>query len=284
MLAANPGAGETVGMHAETSPAARPLLAADEAEPCTVVNPDGRARVLLVADHASNRVPRALGKLGLDDAHLRTHIAWDIGSSAVAERLAERLDAPLVLAGYSRLVVDLNRSLSDPTSMPEVSDRVTIPGNVGLSDEARMQRVHGFFVPYRRAIDRELHRIRERGTIPALISIHSFTPLMANQRRPWHIGVLWDKDPRIPQPLLHNLRRHPARLVVGDNQPYSGRHPHDYTIDHHAEAAGLPHVSLEFRQDLVSEEAAARRWSDVLFECLEPVLADDRLYTLWQGH
>ncbi len=260
------------------------LLRSDEPPACSVYNENGGARVLLVADHASNRVPGELDGLGLDEAQRRTHIAWDIGSAMVARRLADRLDAPLVQAGYSRLVVDLNRSLSDPTCMPEMSDSVRIPGNEGLTEAQRHQRVHGIFLPYRQMVDRQLHRIRERGTIPALIAVHSFTPIMANQRRPWHIGILWDKDPRIPVALMTQLRRHPDRLVIGDNQPYSGRHPADYTIDHHAEAAGLPHVSLEFRQDLVSTEEGATRWADVVHECLAPILADDALYALWRGH
>lgn len=269
------------------APARQPrhrLLELSEPPACSIYNELGSAPVLLVADHARNRVPYALNDLGLDGATLQTHIAWDIGSEWVARRLADQLDAPLVIAGYSRLVVDLNRSLSDPTSIAEVSDAVVVPGNQELTGEQRDARIHELFLPYRRAIDEQLQRIRQRGVIPGLIAIHSFSPTIAEQKRPWQIGVLWDKDPRIPVPLMRALTDHPLNLTVGDNQPYSGRHPADYTIDHHAEAAGLPHVSIEVRQDLITERDGAIAWADLLHECLAGILANDQLYQLWQGH
>lgn len=259
------------------------LLRPEDPPACSIYNPTGSARVLLVADHASNRIPVALQALGLPPEVLQQHIAWDIGSAGVARRLADLLDAPLVLAGYSRLVVDLNRGLSDPTAMPEVSAGVSIPGNQEMGQEERDRRIHELFLPYRRTIEERLQRIRSRGVIPALIAIHSFTPTIENQRRPWEIGVLWDKDPRIPVPLLEALRNHPAGITVGDNEPYSGRHPADYTIDHHAEAHGLPHASIEVRQDLISDEPGIRRWSGILHGCLREILDDDSLYSLWQG-
>ncbi|MEM9303052.1 MAG: N-formylglutamate amidohydrolase [Pseudomonadota bacterium] len=260
------------------------LLAPDEPPACKVYNPQGAAPLLIVADHASNRIPRALDGLGIDPAYLDTHIAVDMGSAAVARRLADRLDATLVQAGYSRLVIDLNRGLTDPTGVPEVSDGVPVPGNCDLTAAQRQQRVHEIFLPYRRTIDAQLHRIRATGVVPAFIAIHSFTPIMANQRRPWQVGVLWDKDPRLPVPLLRRLREHADGLTVGDNEPYSGRHPADYTVDHHAEAAGLPHVSIEVRQDLLHTSADCLHWADLLHDAFEPILADPNLYTLWQGH
>ena len=132
------------------------------------------------------------------------------------------------------------------------------------------------------AIDQVLHRFREQDITPAFISIHSFTPEMAGKERPWHIGLLWDKDPRIPLPLMDILRAHPDGFNVGDNEPYSGKHPADYTIDHHAEAAGLPHVSIEIRQDLVNTEEGAERWATVLDEALRPILANPGLYQVWE--
>ncbi|MDX1570926.1 MAG: N-formylglutamate amidohydrolase [Xanthomonadales bacterium] len=271
-------------MHLGALNETQPLLGPDEPPACSLHNPTGSARSLIVSDHASNRIPRALQDLGLEAATLQTHIAWDPGSAAVARRLSDLLDAPLVIAGYSRLVVDLNRGLSDPTCMPETSDGVAIPGNRNLDRGERDRRIHELFLPYRRTIDEQLHRIRAREIIPALISVHSFTPSIENQRRPWEIGVLWDKDPRIPVPLMDALRNHPADITVGDNEPYSGRHPADYTIDHHAEAQGFPHVSIEVRQDLLTDAEGIDRWASVLFDCLEPILSDDGLYQLWQGH
>ena len=166
-----------------------------------------------------------------------------------------------------------------PSLIPEVSDGIPIPGNQGLSREDRALRIHCFYRPYRVAIERMLQRIRARGVIPAFISIHSFTPQLAaeGRLRPWQIGLMWDKDPRIPAPLFERLRAHPENINVGDNEPYSGRHAADYTIDHHAEAAGLPHVSIETRQDLVNTEEGAEYWANILDEALCDILAEPGL-------
>ena len=258
------------------------LIAPDEPGPVSILNADGSANVLLVGDHVSNRIPRALAALGLDDAVLEQHVASDIGTHRLITHLSQHLDAPAVLAGYSRLVVDMNRSQEDPTLIPAVSDDIPIPGNTGLTREQRAQRIHCFYMPYRVAIDGMLQRIRARGIVPAFISIHSFTPQLADrQHRPWQIGLMWDKDPRISMPLLARLREHPQNFNVGDNEPYSGRHTADYTIDHHAEAAGLPHVSIETRQDLINSEEGAERWATILDEALRDILADPGLYRLW---
>jgi predicted N-formylglutamate amidohydrolase len=259
------------------------LISPDEPAAVSLLNEHGQAKVLLVGDHVSNLIPQSLQQLGLEDWVLHEHVAYDIGSRKLLTHLVDHLDAPAVMAGYSRLVVDLNRSLEDPTVIPEVSDNIPIPGNQNLSREDRARRVHSFYTPYRAAIDHALHGFRERGIVPAFISIHSFTPQMAGFERPWHIGLLWDKDPRIPVPLLQRLRAQPAGINVGDNEPYSGKHPADYTIDHHAEAAGLPHVSIEVRQDLVNTEAGAEKWATILAEALDDILADPGLYKVWDA-
>lgn len=260
---------------------AYPLIAADEAPPFYVLNEQGGAQLLLTGDHVSRAIPRALHNLGLDDWVLHQHVAYDIGTRKLITHLSQHLDAPAVLAGYSRLIVDLNRSLDDPTAFPPDSDGILIPGNAGLSDADRALRIQSFYRPYRDAIEAMLDRYRTRGMVPALISIHSFTPELAGVPRPWHVGILWDVDPRIPVPLIKRLRS--QGFAVGDNQPYSGRHPADYTIDHHAEAAGLPHVSIEIRQDLVDTEEGAERWATILHEALAEILADPGLYRLREG-
>jgi predicted N-formylglutamate amidohydrolase len=260
------------------------LIEADEPDPVSILNAEGSAKVLLVGDHVSRYIPRSLAALGLDEAVLDQHVASDIGTHRLITHLSQHLDAPAVLAGYSRLVVDLNRSLEDPTLIPEVSDNVAIPGNRGLTREQRALRIHCFYRPYRATIDGMLRRFRARGIVPAFISIHSFTPQLADrQPRPWQIGLMWDKDPRIPVPMLAHLRKHPRNIVVGDNEPYSGRHAADYTIDHHAEAAGLPHVSIETRQDLINTEDGAEQWASILDDALRDTLADPGLYRLWDN-
>ena len=254
------------------------LIGPDDPPPYEVFNPDGKATVLLACDHASRAFPEEMNCLGLEPRALRRHIASDIGSADATRELAMFLDAPAVLAGYSRLVVDLNRHLDDPTAFLAVSDGEFIPGNHGLSAEEKERRARDFFWPYHGAISHSLAAFEARGVVPALISIHSFTPFFDERNRPWEIGILWDQDPRIPLPLIESLGR--RGVCVGDNQPYSGRSPEDYTIDQHAEPAGLPHVSIEIRQDLLENEETARRLHKVLGEALAEVLKDEELYRL----
>jgi predicted N-formylglutamate amidohydrolase len=252
------------------------LIGPGEPAPFRVLNPQGRARLLVVCDHASRLIPAALGNLGLDELALGRHIASDIGAGDVAERLSARLDAPAVLAGYSRLVVDCNRGLDDPTSILAVSDGEFIPGNQGLSEADKAARARQFFHPYHDAIRRRLESFERRGIVPAFVAVHSFTPIFKQVRRPWQIGILWDKDPRIPVPLIEMLRA--EGIAVGDNEPYSGKAPADHTVDHHAEGGGLPHVSIEIRQDLVDHPEGVARWADILGSVLERILADEVLY------
>jgi predicted N-formylglutamate amidohydrolase len=272
-----PGAGRDVARQAgrETGER-RSLIGPGEPPPFRVLNPHGRARALVVCDHASRLIPAALANLGLDDLALGRHIASDIGAGDVAEQLATQLDAPAVLAGYSRLVIDCNRGLADPTAVLAVSDGEFIPGNQGLSEADKEARARQFYHPYHDAIQRRLESYLRRGVVPALIAVHSFTPVFQRMRRPWQIGILWDADPRIPVPLIKALRA--QGIAVGDNAPYSGKAPADHTIDHHAEAQGLPHVSIEIRQDLVDHPAGVQRWAGILGEALARILANEGLY------
>jgi predicted N-formylglutamate amidohydrolase len=251
----------------------------DEPGPFQLINDTGMARALLVCDHASRRIPRRLDNLGLDELALRRHIACDIGAGEVTRRLSRLLDAPALLASYSRLVVDCNRHLNDPTAFLAVSDGEFVPGNHALSTRDKELRARAIFHPYHSGIRERLERFMKQGVVPALIAIHSFTPIFNRTSRPWQIGVLWDTDPRIPVPLMEKLGRIPG-LVVGDNEPYSGKAPADYTIDHHAEPGGLPHVSIEIRQDLISSSEGADRWARILGNVLAEILADDDLYTI----
>jgi predicted N-formylglutamate amidohydrolase len=182
-----------------------------------------------------------------------------------------------VLAGYSRLVVDCNRHLEDPSSIVAESDGILVPGNRGLSAAQREARARAVFWPYHRAIDQALEDIRSARGVPALIAVHSFTPKMHGKVRPWHCGILWDRDPRLAVPLMEALRRETG-LVVGDNEPYSGRHPADYTVDVHAENRGWPHVCIEVRQDLIASAKGAAEWAERLERALVPLLSDAGLY------
>jgi predicted N-formylglutamate amidohydrolase len=253
------------------------LIGPGDPPPYMSYNEHGSAPVLLVADHASPFFPASLNQLGLADWVLEEHVAWDIGVDELARCLADELDAPLVLAGFSRLIVDPNRRPEDPGAIPQISDGIAIPGNLGLDPAQRTQRFRSFFEPYHDAIERRLEAFLQNGVTPAMIAVHTCTPVFDRVVRPWHVGIMWDKDPRIPQAVMAHFDKN-DEVCIGDNEPYSGRHPHDYTIDHHAESRGIPHLGFEVRQDLVAEADGARKWAAILAASLKDILADEALY------
>jgi predicted N-formylglutamate amidohydrolase len=256
-----------------------PLLGPEDPPPVELCHGEGRAPLLLTCDHASAAIPGALDGLGLPLGAVREHIGWDIGAAAVTRLLAAALDAPALLSGYSRLVIDCNRDPDDPSSIPAVSDGVAVPGNRDLSAEARRSRLATCFAPYHAAIAARLDAFLAAGVVPAFVAVHSFTPLMMGIARPWHVGILWDRDPRIPVPLLDALRADPS-IVVGDNQPYSAREPTGFAVPHHAVGRGLPHVALELRQDLIAGDAGAGAWAARLARALQPILARPEIYRI----
>ena len=256
------------------------LLGADEPAPFVVLDVEPAYPAVLVCDHAVNRIPVRLAQLGVSPLDLETHFAVDIGAGAVTRHMSAALQLPAVLCGYSRLVVDCNRRLDDPTAFALCVEDILVPGNQGLTHENRQARADAIYWPYHHAVRRALTALEDEAKAPALIAIHSFTPAWDGDLRPWQIGVLWDTDPRIPQAMMAALSRQPD-VIVGDNEPYSGKHPHDFTVDYHAEAAGLPHVSIEIRQDLIDHDAGVERWATLLADALRPILADPGLYTHW---
>jgi len=229
------------------------LLAAHEPPPCTVLNCDSQLPILLLCDHASRRIPASLGDMGLDPPARRCHLAVDIGAGTLTRRLAADLSATAVLCEYSRLVVDCNRQLLDPGAYLEYGDGIVIPGNRNLRPEQKTLRADSVYWPYHEAIAEELIRLQSYGTPPAVLAIHSFTPVLNGVSRRWQMGILWDTDKRLSDLFIKELGE--AGFLVGDNEPYSGKAPQDFTIDHHAEANALPHVGIEIRQDLIDDEA-----------------------------
>ena len=245
--------------------------------PYEIVNPEGRARALLLCDHASAALPARAAGLGLSPELLDRHIAWDIGAAETTRRLSALLDAPAVLSGASRLYIDVNRSPSNPTSILGVSDGIEVPGNRNLTTVERELRVADYFTPYHGAAEDLGDKIAARAGLPALVTVHSFTPVMDDFERPWHVGVLWDRDPRLAAPLLAELGARSA-LVVGDNQPYSGSDPESYSLATHGAAHGRAHVEFEIRQDLIDTHHGVEEWAGVLAGALGKVLADGELF------
>jgi len=237
------------------------LLADDEPPAFEVAGREGRSPFVLSCDHAGRRLPRALGTLGLSEAELGMHIAWDIGARAVALRLAQRLDAFVACQRYSRLVIDCNRPLDAPDSIATTSERILIPGNQQLTRAQADARAHAIFHPYHAQIRDELARRRAAGAAALLVAVHSFTPVFLGVPRPWHVGVLFQRDARLAEPLLQLLRDE-GDLVVGCNQPYAVTDRSDFSVIDHGERRGIPHVELEIRQDLIGDEAGQDQWAE----------------------
>ena len=233
--------------------------------PVTVLRGDGASPFLLIADHAGNAVPAALGRLGLPQSELERHIGWDIGIAGTTARLSERLDACAIMQAYSRLVIDCNRPLASPGSIAERSDGTEVPGNLGLDARQRRQRVDEIFSPYHARIAAELDRRAAAGRPTILVAMHSFTPSLAGRDRPWHAGVLYQRDARFAHALLEALRGE-GDLVVGDNEPYDGALRGD-TMYRHCIVNGYAHALLEIRQDLIADAAGQQAWPSAWRGC-----------------
>jgi predicted N-formylglutamate amidohydrolase len=249
------------------------LLDADEPPPFIELGRQGRSNFVIVVDHASQRIPRRLGDLGLPAAELQRHIAWDIGALGVARRMAATLDAPLVAQNYSRLVIDCNRDPKVATSIPVVGESIKIPGNIGLnSDEVAARRAE-IFNPYHERVRSLLDERQTTGRTTILVAQHSMTDVFKGVRREMHAAVLYNRDRRFAGLVLHALRREPD-VIVGDNQPYFVSDETDYTIPRHGEARGLPHVEIEIRQDLITDEAGQDEWAERICRVLRVAEAE----------
>ena len=246
------------------------LLSDDEPEPAAVVNPDGASPFVLIGDHGGRRVPQALAQLGLPEAELGRHIGWDIGVTALGEALSARLDAVFVHQRYSRLVIDCNRAPDAADAMPEVSDGTVVPGNRDLSAAARARRVEAVHRPYHATIA-HLLTTRHGAGRPALVALHSFTPVMKGFARPWHCGILHDGANEALGLELLKLLKSEGDLVVGDNQPYA-MDGIDYTVPRHAFALRLPYAEIEVRQDPLADATGIAHWADRLARLLPQAL------------
>jgi predicted N-formylglutamate amidohydrolase len=248
------------------------LLGSEDVPPVHENNAGGSSPFLLTSDHYGRLVPCTLGDLGLPASELSRHIAWDIGIAGVADATSRQLDAHLIAQRYSRLVIDCNRPLAAPGSIPRISEATTIPGNEALGRAAAEARRAAIFDPYHRRIGEIIdHRLAE-GRPTVLVSLHSFTPVYAGIARPWHVGTLYQRDTRLP-PLLLKLLRGEQGLVVGDNEPYAVSNETDYTIPVHGEARGLMNSGIEIRQDLIADPDGQRQWADRLARILAEIEA-----------
>jgi len=246
--------------------------------PFTEIAGDPACGYLIVCDHARNGLPAEYGDLGLGPESFRRHIAFDPGAAAVSAALAARLGAPAAMSTFSRLLIDPNRGEEDPTLIMRISDGAIIPGNRNVDAAERQRRIDRFHRPYHDAVDRAIDRAIATGHVPAIVSIHSYTPVWRGKPRPWHAGILWDRDERMVEPLLTGLRERTG-LVIGDNEPYAGSLAND-SMNRHATGRGLAHALIEIRQDLIADEEGAQRWADWLADILEPLNARPELHDI----
>ena len=236
------------------------LLEPDEPPPFSIWHAEGQSDFVILVDHASSRLPRRLGHLGLPSSELQRHIAWDIGALAVAQRIAAALDAPLIAQNYSRLVIDCNRDPGVESSIPTVSECSSIPGNLHLSAAQAAARRSEIFDPYHDRIRALLDARSAAGRRSILVAQHSMTDRYKGVARPMHAAILYNRDRRFAGLVLESLRRE-DHLVVGDNEPYFVSDETDYAIPRHGEARGLPHVEIEIRQDLIGDETGQCAWA-----------------------
>ena len=240
------------------------LLAGDPTRGCVIV-----------CDHASNWLPPAYGSLGLELDELSRHIAYDIGVAEVTQNLSQLMGVPALLARFSRLLIDPNRGFDDPTLIMQLSDGAIVPGNANVDAAEIENRRALYYQPYHDAIDAAIDQAIAAGRPPIIVSIHSFTDSWRGRQRPWQVTVLWDRDPRLPVPLLEALRLEPD-IVVGENVPYSGELKGD-CLYRHGTQRGLAHALIEIRQDLIRKPAGQREWAERLARILTQLLSRPNL-------
>ena len=247
------------------------MTASPRFETFLTIEGDESLGLVLVADHARRDLPDSYGSLGLPEWEFERHIAFDIGVEAVTRKLAARLGAPAVMAGFSRLLIDPNRGADDPTLIRQLYDGTIIPGNYPMSEAEREKRLSHFYRPYHAAVWERIAAVQRKGpgNAPFIVSIHSFTPEMQGRARPWHAGILWDSDDRAVRPLIEMLSAEPG-LIVGDNEPYDGALKGD-TMYTHAIRPGFAHLLIEIRQDLIADDAGQEEWAARLAPMLDAI-------------
>lgn len=231
---------------------------------------------MISCDHASNAVPPCIGggSLGMPEADMQRHIAYDVGAAGVTRALADALGAPAVLSGFSRMVIDPNRSLDDPTLLMKLYDGSVIPANAHADTFEKARRVDAFYTPYHTAYA----DLAARQDDTVIVAMHSFTPqLNGRPPRPWHIGILYGSDDRLSKPLIELLKQE-SGLCVGDNEPYTGHLPGD-AIDRHALQTGRANTLIELRSDLIEtadqQTAWAKRLAPILIKALNQMETND---------
>tara|TARA_B100001996_G_scaffold112971_1_gene85473 strand:- start:81 stop:857 length:777 start_codon:yes stop_codon:yes gene_type:complete len=222
---------------------------------------------LIICDHASNRIPKNYNNLGIKSEEIISHRAFDIGAADVAKELSNKLDCALIMSNFSRLLIDPNRGVDDPTLIPKLSEGVKIKGNIEITntknDKERLKRIKNFYLPYHEEIELFLSETLKKNIVPKIISIHSFTPIWKGKKRDIEVGILWDKDDRLSSIFLEYIKNN----ICGNNQPYNGRLVND-TLYRHATLRGIPHILIEIRQDLLESNKERLLWAEKIYDIL----------------
>lgn len=236
-----------------------PLLEGED-HPAVVTNASGKSPFVLVCEHASNRLPKKLGTLGLSQEDLARHIAWDIGASAMAEALSRLMDAPLVQQRYSRLAYDCNRPPESPDAIPETSEVFPVPGNRNLKPADRLARISEIYRPFHHAIEALLDTRTTSGLPSSIVTLHSFTPVYKGKERKVELGILHDRDMRLSSYLVKGFPNFDTRL----NEPYGPKDGVLHLLNMHAVPRGLKHVMIEVRNDLIAKARGQMEWAQRL--------------------
>ncbi len=244
----------------------------DKGLPARIINPRGTSRVMLVCEHASHHIPAVLDNLGLEPQHHHSHFAWDVGAEAVACKMCELLDAPLIVQRYSRLVYDCNRPPEAPSAMPEMGEDVPIPGNRNISEEEKSVRIEQIYEKFHTSVSRLLDSVHSNGTPPVFVTIHSFTPVLKGKARDVELGILHDEDSRLADAMLARVNKdYSARR----NDPYGPEDGVTHTLNLHGGKRHLQNAMLEVRNDLISTDQGQSLWAERLADLLTRSLAVD---------
>ncbi|MDW6026135.1 N-formylglutamate amidohydrolase [Mesorhizobium sp. BAC0120] len=253
------------------------LLSERDPQPVETVNADGSSPFVLSCEHAGRVIPERLGDLGVGQADMDRHIAWDVGADGLSRRLSALLDAPLVLQRYSRLVVDCNRPIEAPDCFPEQSDSTPVPGNIRLTELERRRRFDEIHQPFHRELAQLLDRRVALQSPTILVAVHSFTPrLVGGPDRPWHLGALSNRDGSFTERFLAAFRARNRDVPSAHNEPYVVDDRTDYTIPVHGEARGIPHLLLEIRNDLIAAAEGQDIWAARLADALVAAKTEKR--------
>lgn len=257
------------------------LLTAVDPAPFNLLNEDSSQPYLLVCEHAGQQVPQNLDNLGLPEEAFSEHYAVDIGARAMTEQLADKLGAPAIVANYSRAVIDLNRRKTHPSAFPSAGEGTPIPRNLNLSEDDKEARIADIYDPFHNYINDWIEGAIGRGVVPAIISIHSYTPVFFGQKRPWEIGVLWVQDPRIPVPIMEYFKD--QGYVVGDNEPYDARILRGGTMEMHADNRKIPNCLIEYRNDLLTDAESFADLLEKTAQALSNIMQDETIYSYYDG-